>query len=104
MRRLSDDFDFPCSRTFRDGLPDLTVDYRVSRTFQPLPTKRLLRERSIGRSGDDWDARQGLLGWRSEAAYWEKRAVKAEEEVERLQGLLDKSKSAFRGVNLDGNS
>ena len=31
---MNDDlFDFPCSSTFREGLPSLSVDYRASGTF-----------------------------------------------------------------------
>ncbi len=74
------DFDFPCSRTFRDGLgsPN-TIDYRTSRTFSG-PLRRPSRPSPQFRDQELDDLEQQILGWRATALYWQERARRAEED------------------------
>lgn len=84
MNRGDDRFDFPCSATFRGGLPDLRVDYRASSTFTGPPSRR--RSPLPLFADQERDALlQELMGVRSSRDEWQRRAIAAETELERLR-------------------
>lgn len=91
-------FDYPCSRTFREGLPDLRVDYRASNTFTGPPSRRRTRSPQLfaDQARDEW--LQEIKGLQSSRDEWMRRAIAAEAELERVRTQLRK----FRAKDAEG--
>ena len=80
----NEDLDFCCSSTFRQGLPELTVDYRASDTFTGPPFRRQTGSQCFAADQQLDDLRQQIRGWQSSSHYWMSRALEAEEQLTRL--------------------
>jgi hypothetical protein len=99
----NEQFDFACSRTFREGLPNLAVDYRASDTFAGPPSRRRSPSRNLFADQERDALLQELMGVRSSCDEWKRRAIAAEAELERLQAQL-KSARTKHAENFTGIS